>query len=61
MNQKKCPLCNQSNHCGVLNESSCWCTKVKVTKEMLDEVPKELLGKSCLCINCINKSYPQNE
>lgn len=58
VNKGICPLCGKPNNCsyaaGNIHEG-CWCEKVTVPKELLDKVPEDLKGKSCICIECINK------
>lgn len=57
MKNGKCPICGKDNSCGMLNgvpHEECWCTKVKVEKEMLEAIPEEYKGLSCICLNCIS-------
>jgi len=55
LDENHCPLCGGENLClaGTEQQNSCWCMKVKVSKEILEFVPKEIKGKYCICQNCI--------
>jgi hypothetical protein len=50
-----CPLCQQSNLCEVTSLQGCWCTKEKVPKALIQQVPDESKGKTCICQACIKK------
>ncbi|MFV8828900.1 cysteine-rich CWC family protein [Alkalihalobacterium sp. APHAB7] len=53
---KKCPLCNQVNHCGNgKSESACWCSKEAFPEEIFKLLPKEQLHKSCICKECLDQ------
>lgn len=56
--EKICPLCGQNNNCQH-GEVDCWCTKIKISKYILDMVPDGQKGKACICKNCIEK-YRKN-
>ncbi len=51
---KQCPLCGKDNKCKTGGDP-CWCFHVKVPKELLDKIPPEKRGKSCVCLECIEK------
>ncbi len=56
VNKKICPLCGKENNCGYekgLEHGTCWCTTIKVPKELLAQVPEEVKGKACVCRDCI--------
>ena len=51
----RCPLCQEINLCGVNGKQPCWCVSRNVSGELLQKVPTELAGKSCVCQQCIDK------
>ncbi|HLS53016.1 MAG TPA: cysteine-rich CWC family protein [Tissierellaceae bacterium] len=53
MEKTICPLCGGDNNCE--NRNACWCYKVVVPKELLELVPDDKRGKSCICKSCIDK------
>ena len=55
VDQSQCPLCQQSNLCGVNGKETCWCVRSDIKRELLAQVPEELSGKSCVCQQCIDK------
>ncbi|MGB1263191.1 MAG: cysteine-rich CWC family protein [Cognaticolwellia sp.] len=55
IDQSQCPLCQQNNLCGVNGSTPCWCVNSDIKRELLQQVPAELSGKSCVCQPCINK------
>ncbi|WP_394241268.1 cysteine-rich CWC family protein [Vibrio astriarenae] len=61
---KLCPLCNQPNQCGQPKSSKdeCWCFKsnVRFPKALLNHVPKEKLGKACICQQCVKDFAKKN-
>lgn len=52
--QDCCPLCGESNRCASARGEAeeCWCMNVKIPKEVLQRVPDQLKGKSCICQTC---------
>jgi hypothetical protein len=50
-----CPLCQQNNRCDVDSPQGCWCTLEKVPSALIQQVPDEKKGKSCICQACIKK------
>jgi len=53
--EQKCPLCDQANRCAMAeNESvsACWCTSIRLTEDMLEEVPAKDRGVRCVCATC---------
>ncbi|WP_082380934.1 cysteine-rich CWC family protein [Bacillus sp. CHD6a] len=57
MDKFSCPICNKDNNCKVdeVNET-CWCMSLTIDHKVLDKVPKELLGKQCICEKCFKNS-----
>lgn len=55
LDTNRCPMCNQVNHCDVVNASQCWCMNTTVPNALIARLPEELQGKSCLCAACIEK------
>lgn len=47
-----CPFCKKDNKCQA-SQKECWCFTIKVPKDLIGLVPKELKGKSCICKDCI--------
>ena len=58
MNKKGiCKICGKSNNCALVYgkaPESCWCTKVKFTKEIMDELKRRNI-ENCICENCYKK------
>lgn len=52
--EKICPICGEPNNCQH-GKGSCWCEKVVVPKYILDMVPDDKKGKTCICMSCIEK------
>lgn len=53
-----CPICKEPNHCAFAtgkDPSTCWCMTTTVPEGLLDQMPKQQLGRSCVCKNCIEK------
>jgi len=53
-NETVCPVCLADNQCMAHSKTPCWCNNVKIPQELLDLVPQEQRGKSCICLSCIN-------
>jgi hypothetical protein len=58
----RCPLCGQANQCAMeveratgVEQPACWCTQVSFTRELLEQLPAESLGQSCICPLCAQK------
>ncbi|MDT9726876.1 hypothetical protein DUZ99_18010 [Xylanibacillus composti] len=49
---RSCPLCGKQNGCGY---ESCWCAAEVFPSEILDLVPRDKLGKSCICKDCLDR------
>jgi hypothetical protein len=56
----KCPLCGQPNECQLCTVNTykgpCWCAKVKISQDLLDQIPADLKNKVCVCKGCVEKS-----
>ncbi len=50
-----CPLCQQDNRCDVASAQGCWCSLEKVPKALIQQVPDDKKGQSCICQTCIKK------
>ncbi len=53
--QHTCPLCGQPNDCAMAageSVSACWCTGVTLTRAMLERLPPEHQGVTCICGAC---------
>ncbi|MBI4852213.1 MAG: cysteine-rich CWC family protein [Acidobacteria bacterium] len=49
---QKCESCGDNFVCGV-SLMGCWCSKMKLSKQTLDELKSQY--KHCLCPNCLEK------
>lgn len=64
IHQQLCPLCQQKNQCANIDASdenkTCWChdPDIQFPKALLDQVPKQIKGKACICQQCA-KSFIQ--
>lgn len=61
--QGKCPLCGESNHCASLldvDPSTCWCMTKKVPKDLLKRIPEEYRNQSCVCEKCVDTFKEEN-
>ena len=52
--ENKCPLCGNSNHCGVNDIGGCWCGKIDIPMELIEQLPEQ--GKACICLECVKVS-----
>ena len=50
-----CPLCQQNNRCDVASSQGCWCLLEKVPNALIQQVPDDKKGQSCICQACIQK------
>ncbi len=51
-----CPVCGKSNGCAIeigIDPQLCWCMSIKVPKSLLETIPSEQRGKSCVCKACV--------
>lgn len=54
-NEFICPLCQQSNRCGINSSEPCWCFSSKIPEDLIKQVPTEYKNKSCICKCCVDK------
>jgi len=51
-----CPLCKGDNACAIASSGNmdepCWCRKIQIDTVVIEQVPKALQAKVCICINC---------
>ncbi|MBE6049007.1 MAG: hypothetical protein E7213_11535 [Clostridium sp.] len=63
VNRGICPICGKPNNCafekGKIHEG-CWCEKISVPKELMQKVPKEFIGKACICKDCVMEFIKSN-
>lgn len=50
---RTCPLCGGDNGCR--HNKECWCHSVTIPKELLDRVPDDKKGRTCVCKSCVDK------
>jgi hypothetical protein len=65
LSQLTCPLCGGPNGCepaasGRFDGAPCWCTSVKIPKEVLDRVPEADRRTACLCRRCATGGDPED-
>jgi alpha-ribazole phosphatase len=52
---RRCPLCGAENGCAIAaghSVSDCWCHRAKVTRDVLERIPRESRGTVCICSQC---------
>ncbi len=49
--QAACARCGSPFHCGVNDSAPCWCSQVKLSAKMLEELEQRYRG--CLCSPCL--------
>ncbi len=52
----RCPLCGDANRCAVAQGQTprtCWCMSAQVPPALLEQLPREAVGRSCICATCI--------
>ncbi len=51
-----CPLCGQPNQClmaqGSPSADRCWCSDAHIARDVLERIPEDLRGRSCVCRKC---------
>lgn len=52
--ERSCPLCGQDNNCQH-GQGKCWCEAAKFPKHILDMIPDDKKGKTCICKSCLEK------
>ncbi|HEY8370953.1 MAG TPA: cysteine-rich CWC family protein [Thermodesulfobacteriota bacterium] len=57
---RRCPLCGEDNACGLAASRGdpCWCVGERIPREVLDRVPAEHRGRTCICRRCIASPGP---
>ena len=54
--QARCPLCSGPNHCALADGGtaveSCWCATTVIPERVLERLPDEQRGVSCICQRC---------
>src|SRR5262245_33047312 len=54
----RCPLCGDPNACALIQCAAyCWCFDVDIRPEVMEQVPLEAAGKSCLCRACAGGAH----
>ena len=61
-----CPVCKEPNACAIEraratgnNAERCWCFDAVISEEVLDQVPDEAKGVSCVCAKCAGSHTEQ--
>jgi len=54
-----CPLCQKLNRCDVNSSAGCWCMNTRVPQALLNRIPTQLQGVSCVCNKCIERYHQQ--
>jgi len=52
--EKICPLCGKDNNCQH-GQGGCWCDNVIFPQYIVDLIPDDKKGKSCICKSCLEK------
>jgi hypothetical protein len=54
-----CPICKDPNACEIEraritgnHAERCWCFDAVISEDVLDQVPDEAKGVSCVCVKC---------
>lgn len=53
-----CPICHQENHCAMVagkDPATCWCHHTAVPQQLLEQIPPENRGISCVCKDCVDR------
>lgn len=51
-----CPLCGRDNGCAVSrgeDPARCWCMTARIPAALLERIPAEHRGKTCVCLSCV--------
>jgi len=64
--QTACPLCGGDASCAILEAkgapvTDCWCFHVRIPEALLERIPPQQRGKSCLCSSCLTRFYADLE
>lgn len=56
----RCPLCGESNECGMAQgQSDCWCFTAVIPPEVIERVPDAQRGLVCVCAKCAARASEQ--
>ncbi|MHC5064858.1 MAG: cysteine-rich CWC family protein [Planctomycetota bacterium] len=56
---KHCPVCAQSNSCGMAEgKSSCWCQVTSFSPELIEFLATQGIDDRCLCARCAAGDVP---
>lgn len=59
LDTSRCPLCGESNECGMAaGRDECWCTTAVIQKATLDRLPEAARGVVCVCARCVAADQP---
>ncbi len=59
-----CPICKKENKCASvlgLDVNNCWCMTTSIPKGLLETIPDEKRGLSCVCKSCVDAYTNSNE
>ncbi|WP_390904827.1 cysteine-rich CWC family protein [Vibrio rarus] len=59
INEQRCPFCQELNACTAKSLMPCWCQNIHIPAELLQLLPTQFQGKSCICLSCIT-AYKAN-
>jgi Cysteine-rich CWC len=62
-NPSVCPLCGGPNDCALeagKRIEDCWCFTAKIAQDVLERIPADHRGKTCICPNCANLETQPN-
>lgn len=54
--ERICPLCGRPNGCGAAatkEHGACWCAGERFPQEIFAEIPRDRIGKACICRSCL--------
>ena len=58
---ERCPLCKGPNGCRLATTATykgpCWCEQTEVPEAMLSRLPKESVGRICVCASCVTEHH----
>jgi broad specificity phosphatase PhoE len=60
--ERRCPVCGADNSCAVADGqsvSACWCHGSKLSREVLERIPRERRGTACVCQWCAEPPSPR--
>ncbi|MEK4119309.1 cysteine-rich CWC family protein [Paenibacillus sp. FSL W8-0919] len=57
VDQTTCPICRQPNQCAYAaklpDANECWCMRESFPDRVLNSVPAEYTGRTCICKSCL--------